>query len=256
MPEMASAYEAMAAPFARTAGPVVYRLLAQPLVAAIRVALGQRSGPVLDVAAGAGAFGRAFVDAVAVDVAAGVLGHNPARQRVVADATALPFRADSFGAAGCAFGIAHIGAPGLLVREMARVAPVVGLVTWARPDEPYAPKQIVDDAIARQTGASRTPLGRVLDRRGDDVGTVDALDLLLRDAGIEPRARRQRVDVPWPGADAYLDYRLTMPTTAPPLDAVALRREVVEAIHALAPESLVWRPAVVVAAGRRSRPAS
>src|SRR5687767_13376824 len=106
----------------------------------------------LDVAAGSGAFGRRFRDVVAVDVAVGQLAVNGTATGVRADAEVLPFRDDSFAAAGCSFGINHLLDPGAAVREMARVAPVVGLSTWQRPERQYAPKRAVHDAVHRLVG--------------------------------------------------------------------------------------------------------
>ena len=88
----------------------------------------------LDVAAGAGAAGRHFHDSVALDLSMGQLRHNPARRRLRADAERLPFRADSFAAAVCMFGISHFPDPAAAASEMARVASVAGVTTWARPE--------------------------------------------------------------------------------------------------------------------------
>src|SRR5688572_730030 len=118
---VAEAYHRAAPTFARAADPFVYDTLAGLLAAAIDERLGRCSGPVLDVAAGSGAFGRRFRDVVALDVAAGQLAVNGAAIRVRADAEVLPFRDDSFAAAGCSFGINHLLDPAAAVREMARV---------------------------------------------------------------------------------------------------------------------------------------
>jgi ubiquinone/menaquinone biosynthesis C-methylase UbiE len=50
------------------------------------------------------------------------------------DATKRLFSEAHDTAAGCAFGINHFPDPAAAVAEMARVAPLVGLLTWARPE--------------------------------------------------------------------------------------------------------------------------
>jgi hypothetical protein len=52
--------------------------------------------------------------------------------------------------------------------------------------------------------------------------------------------------LPWPGAEAYVDYRLTMPTVVGDVDGDA-RAEAVAALEALPPDQLTWRTKVVVA---------
>ena len=102
---------------------------------------GRAGGPVLDVAAGSGALGRLLPVAVALDLSAAQLRHNPLGARLQGDAERLPFRDDSFAAAGCAFGINHFPDPAAAVAEMARVAPLVGVLTWARPEPPTVPSR-------------------------------------------------------------------------------------------------------------------
>jgi SAM-dependent methyltransferase len=247
---LANGYDEAAADFARSADPLVFRALARPLVDAVVAELGSDPGPVLDVAAGAGAFGRRFPQVVALDLAAGQLAHNPAGRRVQADAEHLPFRDCSFSAVGCAFGINHVPDAGRVVEEMARVAPVVALSTWARPEVAYEPKRIVHAALERQVGRGRTPAGELLDRLSDEVGSVGAMADLLRGAGLDPVVRAVEAELAWPGVDAYLDYRLSMPSTATPADLVALRAEVASAIAPLSSARLVWRPVVVIGLGR------
>lgn len=159
---LAAAYDESAAGFAGAADRLVYRHLARPLVDAV----GQVDEPVIDVAAGSGAAGRLFTDVVALDLSMGQLRHNAARRRVRADAERLPFRDDSFGAAVSVFGINHFPDPGAAVAEMARVAPVVGLATWAQPEPYFGPKQVVSDVLARRAGRARSSVGEVVDALG------------------------------------------------------------------------------------------
>jgi Methyltransferase domain len=246
---LAAAYDRAAEGFARAADRWVYRYLAGPLMDA----LGRIDGAVLDVAAGAGAARRHFPDAVALDLSLGQLRHNPARRRVRADAESLPFRDRSFDAAVCLFGINHVSDPGAALGEMARLAPVVGVTTWARPEPPYAPKQVVLEVLGRRTGRRRSPTGELLDALGERVGSVDAVVALLERVGLDATVEEATVVVPWPGIDAFLDYRLSMPSSAGLVsDAAALRCEAAAALAAIPEHELDWRARLIVGVGRRN----
>lgn len=245
------AYDRAAPAFRRLADPRVYRFLAQPLVDAVVGALGLTGGPVLDVAAGTGAFGRAFAPVVAVDVSSGQLLSNPSTRRVQADGEQLPFASDAFAAVGCSFGINHLVRPAEAVREMARVAPIVAVSTWSRPEVEYAPKRILQEAIERRVGRARSSFGRVLDELSDQVGSVSAVTELLVAAGLEPCVRDVEVEVPWLGWDAFVEYRLAMPSSPNIAERDQLWGEMAEAIAVLPDDDLTWRPRVVVGLGRR-----
>src|SRR5688500_11950133 len=134
---IAESYGTSAAAVARFADRLVYDRLAGVLADRL---LGH-PGPYLDVAAGTGALTRKLgADAVACDLVAAQLSHNAAQRKVQADAEALPFGAAIFGVAASAFGINHFPAPAVAVGEMARVARVVGLLTWRRPEPLFMPK--------------------------------------------------------------------------------------------------------------------
>jgi SAM-dependent methyltransferase len=247
--ELASAYDRAAPAFADDADPV-YVLLNRPLADA----LARLSGRTLDVAAGSGALGRLLPATVAVDISSGQLAHNPTALKVRGDAEWLPFRDGAFAAAGCAFGINHFPDPVAATAEMGRVAPVVGLLTWVRPEPPYAPKQIVNDVLVRRAGRARTDVGALLDDLGNAVGSAEAVGDLLRGAGLRSDARVIEVDVPWPGVDAWLAYRLGIPTAAGLVsddDQPHVRREVAAAIATLSPAELLWRARLVLGLGRR-----
>jgi SAM-dependent methyltransferase len=246
-----AAYDRAAPALARVADPVFYRALAKPLVDAVTDALGPDPGPLLDVAAGTGAFGRSFEGAVALDIAAGQLLANPAASRVRADASHLPFRPDTFAAVGCSFGINHVPTPAVAVKEMARVAPFVAISTWARPEPPYEPKRIVQEALERHVGSSRSPLGVALDDLGDRIGSVEAVVDLFEGAGLESLVREEVVEIPWSGTETYLGYRLAMPTTSRVTDIEALHREVAESIADLSPRELSWHAHMVIGVGQR-----
>lgn len=245
---VAAAYDRSAAAYAATADPHVYRRLTRPMVEA----LGRLDGPVLDAASGPGAAGRRFADVVALDLSIGQLLQNPTRDRVRADGERLPFRDGAFAAAVCQFGLNHFPDPEAAVREMARVAPVVGVTTWARPETPYAPKQAVLDVIARHGGLPRTTTGALVESLGNRVGSVPSIASLLRVARMVPSVEKVTVVVPWPGIDSFLDYRLAMPSTAGlAVDAEALRRDAAAAITALPERELDWPVRLIVGIGRR-----
>jgi SAM-dependent methyltransferase len=245
---LAEAYDAAAGGFAVSADRLVYAYLARPLARALAGA----GGPVLDVAAGSGALGRLLPAAVALDLSAAQLRHNPLPARLQGDAERLPFRDDAFAAAGCAFGVNHFPDPGAAVAEMARVAPLVGVLTWARPEPPYRPKQAVMEVVARRAGADRTAAGRLTDELGLRVGSVGAVRALLAGAGLDPEVAEVEVDLPWPGPAAFVDYRLATVGVAGLVDDLAaVRREAIAAVAALPPEALPWRPRLVLGMGRR-----
>jgi len=245
------AYDRAAPVFHRIADPLVYRLLARPLAEAVIDALGQRAGPVLDVAAGTGAFGRAFGEVVAVDISVGQLLSNSSTGRVRADVDQLPFASDAFAAVGCSFGINHFVRPAPAIREMARVSPIVAVSTWSRPEVEYAPKRIIQAAFERRVGRARSAFGSTLDELSDRVGSVSAVTELLLTAGLEPCVRDVEVEVPWVGWDAFVEYRLAMPSSPEAAERDQILDDMAEAIAVLPEDDLTWRPRVVVGLGRR-----
>jgi SAM-dependent methyltransferase len=251
---LVDAYNRAASGFAHNAEAGVYRVLAQPLAIAVAERIEPRAA-VLDVAAGTGALGAALadvaeVDVVAADAAPGPLRYNPARRRVVADVVALPFAARSFGAAASSFGINHVSDPRDALLEMARVAPVVGVVTWFRPEPPFVPKQIVSAIVERRAGRYRSAAGALVDRLSDDVGTIDSMRGAFAAAGLDADVEAVELTLPWPGAEAYVDYRLTMPTVAGDVDDGA-RAEAIAAVEALPSDQLTWRTKVILAVATR-----
>jgi SAM-dependent methyltransferase len=244
----AEAYDAAAASFARSADRLVYSYLARPLARA----LAEAGGPVLDVAAGSGALGRLLPAAVAIDLSAGQLRHNPLPARLQGDAERLPFRDDAFAAAGCAFGINHFPDPAAALTEMARVAPLVGVLTWVRPEAAYRPKQAIMEVVARHAGSDRTAAGVLADELGERVGSPAAVRVLLDGAGLRPEVAEVSVELPWPGAAAFVDYRLaTVGVAGLVADPAIVRREAIAAVAALPPDALPWSPRLVLGVGRR-----
>jgi ubiquinone/menaquinone biosynthesis C-methylase UbiE len=246
---LADSYDGAATGFKGSADRHVYRRLANPLVEAVALSVDVHGGTVLDVAAGTGAVSRSFPRVVAVDVSTQQLARNRVRQRVQADGVALPFPARSFVAAVCGFGVNHVADPVALIDEMARVAPVVGVSTWRRPARPYRPKQVVDEIIERRNGRARSTAGELLDRYSDAVGSVHAITALLRAGGLEADVHSVDLEIPWPGVDRYLDYRLSMPTSAASATDRDLRDELGAALRALPQAALPWRAGIIVGVG-------
>jgi SAM-dependent methyltransferase len=245
---VAAAYDSAADSFASHADELVYRHLNRPLAEA----LSSVGGLVLDVAAGTGGLTRLLPDVVATDLSAAQLAANPARRRVRADAERLPFAADSFAAAASAFGVNHFPHPAQAVAELARVAPLVAVLTWSRPDTPYLPKDAVDGVLRRHAGATRSPTGVLVDRLTERVGNPSVLRDLLVAAGLRASARHVSVEVPWPGDEEFVAYRLGMYHTAGLVaDPEAVRRDAVHAVGALPERARRWRPRLVLAIGHR-----
>ena len=243
----AAAYDAAASGFARSADRLVYAYLARPLA---RARAGW-PGPGLGGAGGAGGHGGRLPAAVALDLSAAQLRHNPLPARLQGDAERLPFRDDAFAAAGCAFGINHFPDPGAALAEMARVAPLVGVLTWTRPEAPYLPKQAVLEVVARHAGSDRTAAGALADELGERVGSPAAVRALLDGAGLRPEVTEVEVDLPWPGVAAFVDYRLATVGVAGLLeDPATVRREAIAAVAALPPDTLPWTPRLVLGVGR------
>lgn len=246
---VAASYERTAPGFSALADRLVYRYLAAPLA---RV-LARSDGIVLDVATGTGALGRELRSCVGVDVAFEQLSRNSLHRLVCADAEHLPFRSGSFAAAGSAFGINHFPHAATAVAEMARVAPVVGLLTWERPERVvYEPKQAVLDALSAHTGAARTEAGRCVDDMSERVGSEAAIRELLESAGLSARVETVAVEVPWPGTEQYVEFRLAMHgADLTDEQADAIRRDACAAIDALDERAWRWRPRLIRGIGTR-----
>ncbi|GIJ47558.1 hypothetical protein Val02_44440 [Virgisporangium aliadipatigenens] len=224
--------------FAVHADRAVYTPLVRPLLDA----LADVDGTVLDIAAGNGALTALLPDAVALDRDAGQLRANPAPLRVRADAACLPFADDTFAAAACGFGLHHFAHPAAAIAEMARVAPVVAVLTWARPDVPYPPREAVVEVLSRSTPRRTAVLA---ERRSERVGHPAVLRDLMAVAGLRAMARYVTVTVPWPGTAEYVAYRLG------PVDFVSFGEEAIEAVDALGVEQRRWTPRLVLAVGHR-----
>jgi SAM-dependent methyltransferase len=145
-----SAYDAAADGWDAGPGPM-YRDLACALVA--NAGLPVAGATVLDLGAGTGAAGASALAAgasrvVAADLAPAMLARCPAGLRpAAADASALPFRAGSFGLTLAAFCLGHLpDVPGCL-REVRRVSGAVAVSSFA-PGWTHPAKRAVDDVLA------------------------------------------------------------------------------------------------------------
>jgi hypothetical protein len=94
--------------------------------------------------------------------------------------------------------------------------------------------------------------GILADELGDRVGSPAAVRGLLEGAGLSADVAEVEVDIPWPGAAAFVDYRLATVGVAGLVDdPAAVRREAIAAVTALPAETLPWSPRLVLGAGRR-----
>jgi ubiquinone/menaquinone biosynthesis C-methylase UbiE len=233
--------------FSEFADRLVYTHLSAPLAERVRAG----GTPALDVASGTGALGRRIDDVVAVDISRSQLVNNPLALRVQSDAEHLPFTDGAFATAASAFGINHFPDPVATVREMARVARTVAVMTWQRPEErPYAPKLAVLEVIERYAGKARTEAGELVERMTEEVGSEAALGRIFTGAGLEVETETVWVEVPWPGAEAFVDYRFSMAGVLARLDDVdSVRAAAVAAVERLSDSEKRWRPRLVVAVG-------
>jgi SAM-dependent methyltransferase len=233
--------------FSEFADRLVYSHLAAPLAERVRAC----GSPTLDIASGTGALGRRIDDVVAVDISHSQLVNNPLALRVQADAERLPFTDAAFATAASAFGINHFPDPVAAVREMARVARTVAVMTWERPEErPYAPKLAVLEVIENHAGRARTEAGELVERMTEEVGSEAALGRVFVDSGLDVKTETVSVEVPWPGTEAFVDYRFSMSGVLARLDDVdSVRAAAVAAVEQLSESEVRWRPRLVMAVG-------
>jgi hypothetical protein len=110
----------------------------------------------------------------------------------------------------------------------------------------------VVEAVARHAGLDRTAAGLLADELGERVGSPAAVRALLEGAGLGADVAEVEVDLPWPGAAAFVDYRLaTIGIAGLVDDPAAVRREAIAAVAALPPDTLPWTPRLVLGVGRR-----
>jgi SAM-dependent methyltransferase len=243
--DIAASYGTNPAGFSRYADALVYSHLAVPLADAVR----EIGHTFVDIASGTGALARLLPDVVAVDLTLGQLTMNKTQRKVQADAESLPFNAGSFDVSVSAFGINHFPSPEQAVREMARVGAVIALSTWVRPERvPHAPKEIVLETIERHLGRPKTPVGAAVDRMSEDIGSEEAIRSLLESVGLNATVWIASIEVPWPGVEDFVDYRLSMMgTDGLVADLEALRVEAIEAVSSLSLKALEWHPEIVIA---------
>lgn len=241
-------YDSVADGYAETIDTVLGVVVA-PLAEVLRGIPGR----VLDTCSGTGNLGRLLRDVVALDISVRQLQHNVVPRRVRGDVERLPFASDSFAAVGCAFGISHCPNPAAAVAEMARVAPLVALLTWRRPGPAYVPKDVVAQVVERHTGRPPTATRVEVERLSEQVGSAAAITDLLSGAGLAADVRVVEVPVPWPGASAFVRFRLALaPAQLAGSDVAAIAREAEQAIRQLPEDVLAFRPRLVLGLGRRT----
>ena len=114
------------------------------------------------------------------------------------------------------------------------------------------PLGVALEAVARHAGSDRTAAGVLADELGERVGSPAAVRAVLDGAGLRPEVDEVSVELPWPGAAAFVDYRLATVGVAGLVDdPVAIRREAIAAVAALPPDTLPWSPRLVLGVGRR-----
>jgi hypothetical protein len=90
------------------------------------------------------------------------------------------------------------------------------------------------------------------DELGERVGSPAAVHALLEGAGLRPDVAEVEVDLPRPGAAAFVDYRLaTVGVAGLVEDPATVRREAIAAVAALPPDTLPWTPRLVLGTGGR-----
>jgi len=110
---------------------------------------------------------------------------------------------------------------------------------------------LLGEVVARRAGTDRTAAGELVDELGERVGSAAALRALLAGAGLHPEVSEVAIELPWPGPAAFVDYRLATVGVAGLVDdPAAVRREAIAAVAALPPETLPWRPRLVLGLGR------
>lgn len=200
----------------------LYDRLASVLVARSPVPL--RGRRVLDVGAGTGAASRAALDAgaasvVAVDVAMGMLSHDPGTRppAAAADALALPFADGAFDAAVAAFSLNHATDPARGLREMARVtrpgAPLVASSYAA--DDSHPVKAAVEAALTARGWAPEPWYRTVQTVAAPRTATVESCLATAADAGLDAACEPVRVPFPDLGPRDLVAWRLGMAQHAP-----------------------------------------
>jgi SAM-dependent methyltransferase len=224
----------------------------EPLITPLLAVLARVTGPVLDVGAGTGVLSRHVRRVVAVDNACSHLRANPVARLVCADAARLPFADNSFAAAVSGFGVNLIPHPERVVAELARIAPMVAVLTWARPDTPFAPNDVITEVLSRHAASVQSRTGVLVDRLSERVGQPSVLRDMMVAAGLRATARHLSVEVPWPGVAEFVAYRLGM-FSAVELAAGAadVAQEALDAVAALPESQLNWCPQLVLAVGHR-----
>jgi SAM-dependent methyltransferase len=231
--QVRAAYEAAARLWAD--GPEqVYASLARALLACADDTLAGGAlagGRVLDLGAGTGVAGRAALAAgarsvVSADTALAMLSRCGKKLHpVAADATALPFRNDSFDLALAAFCLGHLDRPAAGLQEARRVAGGLAASSFARGWN-HPAKAAVDDVLGRF--GYQPPSWYLTFKRDSEPWASDPA-AVSRDAAAagftDLRLRTVTVDTQLDGPDQLAAWRLGMAHVAPFVSALPAARQ-------------------------------
>jgi SAM-dependent methyltransferase len=242
-----------------SAASVVYRPLAEALVAASPVPLGAGMR-VLDVGTGTGLVADALgpgVQVVGVDRSPAMLAYRREVRPpgINADARWLPFSAGVFDAWIASFLLNHLP-PEEPLAEASRVVRPGGVVlasAWPATRDDRVKKTI--DELAGAAGWTAPPWHHAMKRDLDTVaGDPRRIVEIARRAGlVDAHARCLSVAVNPPSAEAAVDYRLALPHYAPWAAAVepgVLARLRTKAARAVEPLLPTWQVQMLVFTAR------
>lgn len=258
-----SSYDRAAAAWDEGPGPLIYRPLADALIAHSPVPLQNRA--VLDVGAGTGvvsaALERAGARPIAIDFAPRMLAQRRQERppSAAGDATRLPVRAAAVDGLASGFCFNHLPDPSSGFHEAQRVVRPGGVVlvsTFAA--QPPHPAKAIVDAIVTEHGYVPPAWHLAVKQKIEPLtASADRLAAFAERAGlVEIEAVERAIDVGLDTAESLAAWRLGMANLASFLESLSdeQRRSLWnDAIAALGPDPEPNRPVVVLCSARVSR---